>query len=380
MNLAMITQDFPPEVGGIETYAAELADRFAKHCNEFIILAPDKPEARTVDRRLSYPVYRIASGNSFMGLASIPEVPRLLEQKGISNIFHTQWQTLPAAVFAKKLGTVQKIFVAAHARELLFNPFQSIPVIGQQFETYKKWLLSKADYFFPVSSYTASLLSNQEIDETNIRTVINGTDPKQFYPTDKRAARRSIGANDQNIMLTITRLVSRKGIDTALRAFSRVKQKQPDSLYFVVGEGPQREEFQMLARQLGIADSVRFTGRVPFESLLDYYNACDVFVMPSKTELPNVEGFGIVFLEAGACGKPVIGTFSGGIPSAIVNGETGFLVSEGDFEELSKALERLFVDKELAKKMGNKGREHVQNEANWDKTAQKLLQSMQDKI
>ena len=380
MNLAMITQDFPPEIGGIETYAAELAERFAEYCDEFIILAPDKREARVVDSQLSYPVYRIASGNAFMGLASIPEVPRLLEKKGIRNIFHTQWQTLPASVFAKKLGAVQKIFVAAHARELLFNPFQSIPGIGQKFATYRKWLLSQADHFFPVSSYTAGLLSNQGVDRINIRTVINGTDPKQFYPTDKEAARRSIGVNAQNIMLTITRLVSRKGIDTALKAFSSVKQKQPNSLYLVVGDGPQREEFQMLASQLGIADSVRFTGRVPFESLLDYYKACDVFVMPSKTELPNVEGFGIVFLEAGACGKPVVGTFSGGIPSAIVDGETGFLVSEDDFEALGEVLERLFADKELAQKMGAKGRAYVQNEANWDKTAQKLLQSMKDKI
>jgi phosphatidylinositol alpha-1,6-mannosyltransferase len=102
--------------------------------------------------------------------------------------------------------------------------------------------------------------------------------------------------------------------------------------------------------------------------------------MPSKTDTPNVEGFGIVFLEANACAKPVIGTYSGGIPSAVIDGETGLLVEENNIDELAKAMNRLFLNSAEAKNMGQKGRERVLNEANWDVSAAKIYRRMEYKI
>lgn len=380
MNLALITQDFPPEVGGIETYATELARRFTRFFDPFLVVAPAKPTSPAVDHRLPYPVHRIAASNPFLGMMALPGMPPLLRRSGIRNTFHTQWQTLPAAVFARRQGQADHIYAAAHARELLFNPFGAIPLVGQWYEQYKRRLLREVDLFFPVSEYTAALLRDHGVRDEAIRTVINGTDPDRFYPASGHEARKRLGITADKVLLTITRLVGRKGVDTTLRAFQQVLRRHPDSCYVVVGDGEMRTELRGLANELGIASSVRFEGRVPHDSLLQYYNACDAFVMPSKTESPDVEGFGIVFLEANACGKPVIGTYSGGIPSAVVNEETGILVEERDPEALAGAINRLFGDPELAQTLGKRGRERVEREANWDMAAEKIVTHMKDKI
>jgi len=376
----MISQDFPPEVGGIETYAAELAKRFSEYCQQFMVFAPSKHEDHEVDQQLPYPVKRIAVSNSLIGLRAIPEMPQLLRNESIRNVFHTQWQSLPASIFAQKQGAVDRIFVAAHGRELLFNPFEHIPGFQEGYIKYKRWLLSKVDCFFPVSRYTGNLLEEHGIPPERIQVVINGTDPDCFYPKDTLKARKQVGVSAGKVMLTISRMVARKGVDTALRAFQKVYAEYPDSRYIIVGSGPQGVELEKIAADLGIRHAVIFAGRIPYDELINYYNACDVFVMPSKTMHPNVEGFGIVFLEANACGKPVVGTCSGGIPSAIVNGETGILVKEDDHKSLSEAILRLFSDEGLSRIMGGKGRRRVQEEANWDVVASKLLRNMKSKI
>ena len=380
MNLALITQDFPPEIGGIETYATELAMRFSQQCEHFFVVAPDKRGTHRVDQSLPYPVYRVMAPNPFLGPGAMFESPLLFRKHQTRNAFHTQWQTLPASVFAQMNGQVDNIFVAAHARELLFNPFYGISGLQQWYEWYKRWMLARVDLFFPVSDYTAALLIKHGVNDERIKVVINGTDPDKFYPKDKHVSRKSIGITAQKVLLTITRLVSRKGVDTTLKAFKSVLDTYPDSCYLIVGDGAHKNQLQQLAEQLGIIDSVKFVGRVPHEQLIDYYNACDVFVMPSKTDIPNVEGFGIVFLEANACGKPVIGSYSGGIPSAVVNGKTGILVNEHDYQSLSQAIRRLFSDDELAEKMGRCGRRRVLEKANWDITARNLLEQIKNKI
>lgn len=372
MDLVLVSQDFPPDVGGIETYAAELSKRLHAHCDQFFVVAPDKEKADEVDAELPFAVKRVPVSNALLGFRGILSVPSLLSRSHIDMVFHTQWQTLPISVFARRYGSVRKIFAAAHARELLFNPLAGLPVLEGVYEKYKRWLLDQVDLFFPVSEYTADLLKQHGIPEDKIQVVINGTDPNRFYPQDTQAARQSIDVEAPQVMLTVTRLVARKGVDTALRAFQKVLERYPDCKYVIGGSGPYKPKLQRLAEELGISQSVIFAGRIPDEELLSYYNACDVFVMPSKTEPPNVEGFGIVFLEANACGKPVIGSYSGGIPSAVVEGETGLLVEEQNPEALAAAIEKLLADPALAKELGTKGRRRVEQTANWEASAAKL--------
>jgi phosphatidylinositol alpha-1,6-mannosyltransferase len=382
MNLAIITQDFPPELGGLQTFAAEHAKRFQKECEAFFVIAPDKPRARQFDKNLSYPVSRIKTSNPFLGLKAIPKARQMFKKYGVRNSFHIQWHTLPASLYAKRQGLVDKIFVSVQGRDMLFNPFYSLPGARQGYELYKGKMLAQVDRFFPASDYMAGLLSRHGVEDERIKVIINGTDPARFYPENTDQARRAIGFEGDEMVLTVSRLVSKKGIDTTIKAFAKVLKRHPSSRYVIVGDGEQKEELQQLAINLGIADSVQFAGSIPHHhpDLIHYYNACDVFVHPSKTEKFNVEGFGIVFLEANACGKPVIGSLSGGIPNAVVDGETGILVKERDPEDLAAAINKLLDHPDLAAQMGTKGRRRVENTANWDVLNKQLLAAMKNTI
>jgi phosphatidylinositol alpha-1,6-mannosyltransferase len=144
-------------------------------------------------------------------------------------------------------------------------------------------------------------------------------------------------------------------------------------VYLIVGRGPEEQRLQKLAAELGIMDSVRFAGHVPEESLPDCYNLCDVFAMLNREEANgDLEGFGMVFLEANATGKPVIGGRSGGTADAIAEGQTGFRVDASQLDELTATLRMLLTDTNLRCQLGNAGRNRVQREFQWRDRARKL--------
>jgi phosphatidylinositol alpha-1,6-mannosyltransferase len=174
--------------------------------------------------------------------------------------------------------------------------------------------------------------------------------------------------------LSVGNLVERKGHDLVLRALPQLKQRWPGLLYVIVGDGPFRPALEALAEQLGVASSVRFAGRVDSAALPAFYRLCDVFVMPSRlrAEHHDVEGFGIVYIEAGACGKPVVGGLSGGTEDAIAEGETGLLVDPGDANALAAALARILEDPGFARTLGENARRRAAAEFTWAAFAGKL--------
>lgn len=375
MRLALITQDFPPKVGGIQTYSFELAKRFENKCDTFCVVAPKTKGTDESDRSFSFPVKRMASTGPLLGWLSLPFLPKEFRSKKIDTVFHTLWTTLPVSVYMKKRGIIDHIYLAAHGRELLFNPFSDESFLGRWYERYRRKMLSYVTHFFPVSDYTARLLEKNGIPKDKIKVVINGTDPQRFYPKEDEL-RQELKLSHKKILLTITRLVSRKGVDTVIKAMPEIMRSHPDVVYLIVGDGPHKVHLEQLVEEMELQQAVRFIGKIPYEELIRYYNLCDVFVMPSKTELPDVEGFGLVFLEANACGKPVIGSRSGGIPDAINHEQTGLLVDEQDHNELAKAVNRIFGNPEFAKELGQNGRERVIKEANWDQAALHILNKM----
>ncbi|NLB96282.1 MAG: glycosyltransferase, partial [Armatimonadetes bacterium] len=175
------------------------------------------------------------------------------------------------------------------------------------------------------------------------------------------------------VLVTVSRLLERKGHDVVLRALPRIAAAVPEVAYLVAGTGPREPVLRRLAGELGVAERVVFAGRVPDEELADYYGAADVFIHPNR-ELPNgdVEGFGIVFLEANAAGKPVIGGNSGGTPDAVVDGVTGFLIDPNDVDAVADAAIRLLTDRDLARKLGEQGRERARTEFTWERAVERL--------
>jgi len=373
MRLLFVTQDFPPEVGGIQTYSWELSRRLATRLSALTIVAPSHPDAPAVDRAASFPIARVSGPPSLLPVTGLPAVYRRAQALRADWAFHAQWQTVGTSLLARRLtGWPRRIVCAAHGRELLFNPAASLPGVRAVYDALRRRLLHRVDQFVPVSHYTAGLLHDRGVPPGRTRVVSNGTNPDRFHPRDSSSVRQELGLSDRPLLLTVGRLVPRKGIDTVLRALPSVAQVLPDVAYVVVGAGPDRARLERLARELGLQEHVYFRGRVPHEDLPHYYSAADLFVMPAREDPPDVEGFGLVFLEANACGTPVIGARTGGIPDAIRDGETGLLVPPAAPEPLAEAIRRVLTRPDLAASLGRQGREYAANEASWAQVAERM--------
>jgi len=379
MRLLFITQDFPPETGGIQTYSFELSKRLAIHSDYFCVLAPKTTGSEKFDQKLAFNIRRFKISNTLLFIVLLFRLPTIIKKNNIEIVYHAQWQTLLPSIWAKKRGLINKIAVGAHARELLFNPLGN-GWVGSLYKKYQLALLKHVDVWYPVSDYTAGLLQNDGVDVENIKVLINGTNPERYYPKDASGFKNKAGLSEKRVVLTVTRLVGRKGVDLVIKAMPEVLKEVPNAFYLIVGDGPDKEQLQQQITESGLDMNVKLVGRVEYDSLIDYYNLADVFVMPSKTELPDVEGFGIVFLEANACSKPVIGSNSGGIPSAIKHGYNGLIVKENDIEGLTKAIIEILKNNQLATELGKNGLEFVREKANWEYIAIRLHRDLKTRL
>ena len=377
MRLLLISQDFPPDVGGTQTYAYELARCLADRCDDFAVMAPALPGSEAVDATLPCEVVRVPASHNGFGFEVWKHVVKMNRQRSFDAAFHVQWSSAPSVIFAARpLGGPRHIFVAAHGRELLLDPLVGKPVRRALYHRARNYVMHHADRLFPVSRYTRHLLEERGVPRERITVVHNGTDPAHFHPMDVQDLRDELGLDHQKVVLTVSRLVQRKGIDTVLRALPELARRVPDVRYLIGGDGPDRERLEALTRSLYLTDRVRFVGPIGRDDLHRYYNACDVFVMPSREDRPFVEGFGIAFLEANACGKPVVGARSGGIPDAVRHGETGLLVEPDDEAALADALHRLLCDTPLAARLGRNGRRRIREEASWHHVADQIYEAI----
>jgi phosphatidylinositol alpha-1,6-mannosyltransferase len=172
----------------------------------------------------------------------------------------------------------------------------------------------------------------------------------------------------------VSRLVPRKGQDTLIRAMPAIRRRVPDAALLIVGAGRDLPRLRRLAAATGVERQVVFTGGVPWAELPAHYAAGDVFAMPCRTRRAglDVEGLGIVYLEASATGLPVVTGDSGGAPDAVLDGETGFVVPGRSTGLLADRIARLLADRDGARAMGEKGRAWVEREWRWDTLADRL--------
>jgi phosphatidylinositol alpha-1,6-mannosyltransferase len=219
--------------------------------------------------------------------------------------------------------------------------------------------LKKADMNLSVSNYTAEMVSEVTKFSERSKVFSNFIDLKRFQITGKRRELRAkYGWSENLVLLTVARLERRKGIDQALRALALLKQqgKLQDSWKYVIGgKGAERNALIQLTEELGLAERVEFLGFVSDESLTGLYESADVFIQPNREINGDTEGFGIVFLEANACGLPVIGGKAGGTGDAIEHGRTGFRVDSESVDEVADAIFLLMGNAELRRKMSLQG-------------------------
>lgn len=377
MNILVVTQDFPPDIGGIQTYSWEMARRLTDRVTDLRLVAPMHPEANAFDQQAPFPVTRVAGRPDFLPITALSAVVRKARQSHPDIAFHTQWQTVGASILARKItGWPSRIACAAHGRELLFNPLPEKLSLNSIYDRLRRWIVSHVDAFFPVSHYTADLLLELGAPRNRIHVVPNGTDPDRFHPGGGETIRRNLNLARHPLLLTVGRVVRRKGIDTVLRALPTITAQIPNLTYLIAGTGPDRARLEQIAQQLDILDSVRFLGRVAHEDLAAYYSAADLFVMPARESRPDVEGFGLVFLEANACGTPVVGARTGGIPDAVVDRVTGMLIPPNSPNALATAIIRLMDEPDELAQLGAQGRKRVLETANWDHVANELMRHL----
>jgi len=214
------------------------------------------------------------------------------------------------------------------------------------------------------STFTRRHFEALGIGNPHVELLTFSVETDRFRPDlDVREIRARYGLDGKQTILTVGRLVERKGHDMIIKALPGVQQRAGPTLYVIAGTGPQEAKLRKLAADVGCERDVVFTGYLAEHDLPSLYAACDVFAMPSRAldQRDGVEGFGIVFLEAGACGKPVIGGRSGGIADAVADEVTGLLVDPVDVHDVADALVRLLVQKEQAHQFGQRGRRRAES-------------------
>ncbi|MEY8201136.1 MAG: glycosyltransferase family 4 protein [Colwellia sp.] len=249
-----------------------------------------------------------------------------------------------------------------HGEELSIRP---IGLIGKWFFSTQNKSLSNVALNLCVSSYT----SNKVLEispKANTSVLTNFVDPNRYYPCeDKQTLKSKYGLKDKVSLVSVCRLIERKGIDDLLDALSEIiseSENTVDIVLNVCGAGPDLERLKRRSVYLGLSGRVTFRGFTDDAVMLELLQASDIFVMPNKTVDGDLEGFGLVFLEANACGLPVIGGRSGGVVDAIEDGVSGYLVDPGDNKQLQQILKRLIYDDGLRSKLGQQGRKRAISE------------------
>lgn len=238
----------------------------------------------------------------------------------------------------------------------------------------RDFIYRHADAMIAANQFACDGLVRIGIPTERIHKLTPGVNFERFQPRPKRADLiERYGLQGKKVLLTVARLVPRKGHKIVLQALPKVLSEVRDLKYLIAGEGPEKERLQALAGELGIQQAVVFTGDIPHDQICDFYNLCDVFAMVNRFEASgDVESFGMVFTEANAVGKPVIGGRSGGAAEAIVQGQTGFLVEPDSAEEVADRLLLLLKNEQLSQRMGAAGLERVRTDFNWTTRAQAL--------
>lgn len=230
------------------------------------------------------------------------------------------------------------------------------------------------------SAWTASL-AHDVMREVGCRrvppiaTIDLGTDPAFFTPArDQARMRARLAIGDAPLMLTVARLVPHKGQDVGIEALARLREQSPELRYLIVGEGSDEPRLRALAASHGVADRVIFAGVLSDDDMADAYAAATVYLGASRVDSAvNAEGFGISFVEAAASGVPAVAGDSGGVSSAVRDGETGILVPPTDVARVTEALRTLLLDEPLRRGMGAAARRAVESHYNWDRVARETL-------
>ncbi|WEO97921.1 glycosyltransferase family 4 protein [Streptomyces sp. FXJ1.172] len=371
----IVTNDFPPRPGGIQAFLHNMAlrldpDRLVVYASTWKRSREGVEATAAFDAEQPFTVVR----DPTTMLLPTPQATRraagLLREHGCTSVWFGAAAPLGLMAPALRKAGAQRLVATTHGHEA---GWAQLPAARQLLRR----IGESTDTITYLGEYTRSRIAPALTPRAAGRMVQlpPGVDEKIFHPgSGGDEVRARLGLTDRPVVVCVSRLVPRKGQDTLIRAMPRILAAEPDTVLLVVGGGPYEQDLRRLARESGVEASVRFTGAVPWSELPAHYGAGDVFAMPCRTRRGglDVEGLGIVYLEASATGLPVVAGDSGGAPDAVLDGETGWVVRGGSPEEAADRIVPLLGDSGLRRRMGERGRQWVEERWRWDLLAEKL--------
>jgi phosphatidylinositol alpha-1,6-mannosyltransferase len=362
----VVTNDFPPRQGGIQAYVHELVLR--QPAGSVVVYASDSAGSAAFDAAQPFPVLRHPGGLLVPTRGTRRRAVEALQDFGCTAVWFGAAAPLGLLAPALRAAGARRIVASTHGHEagwaMLPGARQALRRIG-----------AGCDVLTYLGDYFRARLHDVVGERAELVHLPPGVDVATFRPdVDGSAVRARHGLADRPVIVCVSRLVPRKGQDTLIHALPQVRSQVREAQLLLVGTGRYREELETLATSLGVASAVHFAGGVPPAELPEHYAAGNVFAMPCRTRRAgmDVEGLGIVYLEASATGLPVLVGDSGGAPDAVRDGETGFVVDGHDVPALADRLVRLLRDQALRSRLGAAGRAWVERDWRWDVIAERL--------
>jgi phosphatidyl-myo-inositol dimannoside synthase len=362
----IVTNDFPPRQGGIQSFVHALATRLPR--GTVTVYAPAWKGSREFDAEQPFPVIRHPTSL----MLPVPAVSRraaaIAREHGCEAVLFGAAAPLGLITPVLRRAGVRRAIALTHGHEAGWAMLPGA-------RTLLRRIGDEVDVMTYLGEYFRVRLTRALSPEAAQRMVrlAPGVDVTLFRPgSGGLAVRDRLGLAGRPVVVCVSRMVRRKGQDTLIRAWPQVRAEVSDAVLLLVGDGPYASDLRRLARRVGISDAVLFTGPVPWAELPAYYDAGDVFAMPCRTRRAglDVEGLGLVYLEASATGLPVIGGDSGGAPDAILDGESGYVVH--DVPGTAARVIELLADPGRARAMGEKGLAWVDREWRWELSAARL--------
>ncbi|MFI5848957.1 glycosyltransferase family 4 protein [Micromonospora chalcea] len=363
----LITNDFPPRPGGIQSFVHNLAVR--QPPGSVVVYASSWRGAEKFDADQPFEVVRERT----RVLLPTPLIARRAARLARAYDCDTVWfgAAAPLGLLAtglRRRAGIRRAVALTHGHEV---GWAALPGARSALRRIGRGV----DVTTYLGEYTRTRLARVLDGLTELRRLAPGVDVETYHPdVDGTQVRKRLGLADRPVVVCVSRLVPRKGQDMLIRALPEIRRRVPGAALLVVGGGPYRSTLEKLARQAGLEHDVVFTGSVPSDALPAHYAAGDVYAMPCRTRNRglDVEGLGIVYLEAGATGLPVVAGDSGGAPDAVRDGETGYVVSGRDVAQLADRVATLLADRDLARQFGAAGRAWVEREWRWETQAQRM--------
>ncbi|HEU4354463.1 MAG TPA: glycosyltransferase family 4 protein [Actinomycetota bacterium] len=362
----LVTNDYPPRVGGIQRTLEAIVRQFPP--DRVTVLCPDREGSEAFDGAAPYPVLRQPERFLWPTQEMAARVSEVASSWGAEVVLFGA--TYPLGLLGPDLARRGIPYLpAAHGFEYWLSIAPGTHALMRRATA----LASRVPVM--CSAFIARVVRTAVPAGVPVSVMYPGADTEAFRPDlPVEELRERHGLGERPLVVCVSRLVARKGQDVLIRGLAGVRRRVPDATLVIVGDGPDRRRLEALVDEVAAPGSVVFTGQVSEEDLPRYYRLGDVFAMPCRNRLAGfeVEGWGNVFIEAAACGRPVVVGDSGGAREALVDGQTGILVDGRRVEEVAAALADLLSDPARADEMGRAGRARVERHYTWPRAATEL--------